>query len=208
VSVVAASLGAGQVAASLGAGQVAASLGAGQVAASLGAGQNAAAYAEVHVTIDERHCSWLITEAWWAKAFATPSFKQLVMWSTKIVPWAIALHLAQSLRSTWQGKGIRGKGEEQSPVLVKISSVITTIIRRVPAALALAVGLLLFPFVVSSYSVTAVWPNTEPKAAYLRKRNTAKPCWKYRRQHGPSTKSNPGGSYSLAITSNIGRSGQ
>lgn len=39
---------------------------------------------------------WLFCEAWWATAFATPSFGRLLSWSVHIVPWSIVLHFARS----------------------------------------------------------------------------------------------------------------
>jgi hypothetical protein len=38
---------------------------------------------------------WLFAEAWWAETFATPSFGQLVSWSFRAIPWAIATHATQ-----------------------------------------------------------------------------------------------------------------
>jgi hypothetical protein len=73
------------------------------LAASLGDGQAKPAEAEVEVTINGGRRSWLMTEAWWAEAFATPSYRQLVVWSTKIVPWAIGLHFARRLLSKLKG---------------------------------------------------------------------------------------------------------
>jgi hypothetical protein len=42
---------------------------------------------------------WLIAEGWWAESFPLPTYSELVSWSLRAVPWAIALHIAQRF---WQ----------------------------------------------------------------------------------------------------------
>jgi hypothetical protein len=44
--------------------------------------------------IDER---WIVVEGWWAEAFIAPPFSQLVGWSFRAIPWALAMHAAQGL---------------------------------------------------------------------------------------------------------------
>src|SRR5207244_8088597 len=38
---------------------------------------------------------WLLAEGWWADSFPAPTYSELVSWSFRAVPWAIALHIAQ-----------------------------------------------------------------------------------------------------------------
>ncbi len=47
--------------------------------------------------VDER---WVVVEGWWAEAFIAPSFSQLVGWSFRAVPWALAMHAAQGLHQS------------------------------------------------------------------------------------------------------------
>ena len=42
--------------------------------------------------VDER---WILVEGWWAEAFSAPSFSQLVGWSFRAIPGALAMHAAQ-----------------------------------------------------------------------------------------------------------------
>ena len=42
---------------------------------------------------------WLLAEGWWADSFPAPTYSELVSWSFRAVPWAIALHIAQRF---WQ----------------------------------------------------------------------------------------------------------
>jgi hypothetical protein len=44
--------------------------------------------------VDER---WVVVEGWWAEAFFAPAFPQLVGWSFRAVPWALAMHAAHGL---------------------------------------------------------------------------------------------------------------
>ena len=45
-----------------------------------------------------REHTWLLAESWWAQAFVTPRYGQLVRWSLQAVPWTIASHFATRLR--------------------------------------------------------------------------------------------------------------
>src|SRR5262249_34115912 len=55
--------------------------------------------------VDER---WIVVEGWWAEAFTAPSFSQLVGWSFRAIPWALAMHAAQRLhRSHEETDGYR-----------------------------------------------------------------------------------------------------
>lgn len=38
---------------------------------------------------------WLLAEGWWAGSFPAPSYRELVSWSVRAVPWSIAIHIAQ-----------------------------------------------------------------------------------------------------------------
>jgi hypothetical protein len=57
--------------------------------------EESAAHAVVRIRgegIDER---WIVVEGWWAGAFIAPSFSQLVGWSFRAIPGALAMHAAQ-----------------------------------------------------------------------------------------------------------------
>jgi hypothetical protein len=58
-------------------------------------GDDSAAHAVVRIRgdgIDER---WIVVEGWWAEAFIAPAFSQLVGWSFRAIPGALAMHAAQ-----------------------------------------------------------------------------------------------------------------
>ena len=38
---------------------------------------------------------WLLSEGWWADAFPAPSYRELVSWSVRALPWSIATHIAE-----------------------------------------------------------------------------------------------------------------
>src|SRR5262245_59327984 len=58
----------------------------------LGKGQFEAAVLVRAVDHSER---WLLSEAWWADAFPAPSYRELVIWSTRALPWSIVTHVAE-----------------------------------------------------------------------------------------------------------------
>src|SRR5262249_5417851 len=73
----------------------------------------------------------IVVEGWWAEAFTAPSFSQLVGWSFRAIPWALAMHAAQRLhRSHEETDGYR------------------RLIRRAGAVAHALLALVLAPFVV------------------------------------------------------------
>src|SRR2546421_7913720 len=38
---------------------------------------------------------WILAEGWWADAFPAPSYRELLRWSTKALPWSIVTHVAE-----------------------------------------------------------------------------------------------------------------
>jgi hypothetical protein len=38
---------------------------------------------------------WLFSEGWWANAFPAPSYRELVSWSVRALPWSVATHIAE-----------------------------------------------------------------------------------------------------------------
>jgi fumarate reductase subunit D len=55
---------------------------------------------------DQRE-KWLLAEGWWADSFPAPTYSELVSWSFRALPWAIALHIAQRF---WQTNPKASKG--------------------------------------------------------------------------------------------------
>ncbi len=78
--------------------------------------------------VDER---WVVVEGWWAEAFIAPSFSQLVGWSFRAVPWALAMHAAQGVHKSDDDTG----GREQ-------------VVRRIGGVVRGIFLLLLAPFIV------------------------------------------------------------
>jgi hypothetical protein len=46
---------------------------------------------------------WLLTEAWWAEAFALPRFRELAFWGFAVLPWTVVAHFAARLQQAWHG---------------------------------------------------------------------------------------------------------
>ena len=57
------------------------------------------------VAVDIRYAGkterWLLAEGWWAESFPAPTYAELVSWSVRAIPWAIALYIAQRY---WQAE--------------------------------------------------------------------------------------------------------
>ena len=53
--------------------------------------------AEAHLIIDygEQQERWLLREGWWAESFPPPTYRELVSWSLRALPWAVALNVAR-----------------------------------------------------------------------------------------------------------------
>jgi hypothetical protein len=77
---------------------------------------------------------WLVSEGWWAESFLAPSYRELVSWSFRAIPWALTTHIAQRY---WLAKSGR------TPKGVAITL----------ALLKLIVGLLLAPFLILALAV-------------------------------------------------------
>ena len=72
---------------------------------------SAAKPAEAHLRIEQIGRSpeerWLLSESWWAESFPQPTDRELVSWSLRALPWAVALHFA---RGYWREGAARGRG--------------------------------------------------------------------------------------------------
>ena len=44
--------------------------------------------------------NWLLAEGWWADTFPTLSYRELVTWTARALPWSVSLHIAQRYWST------------------------------------------------------------------------------------------------------------
>src|SRR5436190_5952747 len=53
---------------------------------------DARAQMEVRLGDGER---WLFAEGWWAQSFRAPTYRQLVSWGFRALPWALAIRVAQ-----------------------------------------------------------------------------------------------------------------
>ena len=51
--------------------------------------------AAVLLRADRTEQRWLLSEGWWADAFPAPSYRELVSWSVRALPWSIATHVAE-----------------------------------------------------------------------------------------------------------------
>src|SRR5437667_10380186 len=59
---------------------------------------DARAQMEVRMGDGER---WLFAEGWWAQSFRAPTYRELVSWGFRALPWALAIRVAQRY---WQAK--------------------------------------------------------------------------------------------------------
>lgn len=64
---------------------------------------------------------WLLSEGLWADAFAAPSYRQLVSWSLRALPWAIAFFILQRHWSAAQRGGRAGKVVAAAASFVRLS---------------------------------------------------------------------------------------
>src|SRR5262249_24891920 len=65
--------------------------------------------AVVRLSADDHTERWLLREGLWAGAFPAPSYRQLLSWSVKALPWSIVTHFGERYwqsvgraRSSWQ----------------------------------------------------------------------------------------------------------
>jgi hypothetical protein len=65
---------------------------------SIPADDDARAEMEVRLGDSER---WLFAEGWWAQSFRAPTYRELVSWGFRALPWALAIRVAQR---HWQAK--------------------------------------------------------------------------------------------------------
>ena len=74
--------------------------------------------AEVWLQSGHDEKPWLLADGWWADAFLPPSYKELVSWSIRALPWAIAIHIAQGY---WQlqEKAEAAKATQEVPTFLR-----------------------------------------------------------------------------------------
>lgn len=97
--------------------------------------------AEVWLQSSHEEKPWLLADGWWADAFLPPSYKELVSWSIRALPWAIAIHIAQGY---WQvhEKAEAAKATEGAPRLLRhsLSHIVASSIAVIQLLFALALA--------------------------------------------------------------------
>lgn len=73
---------------------------------------------------------WLLSECWWADTFPAPSYRELVSWSVRALPWSIATYIAVRY---WQAYS-----REQDPTLAKRTLAIAKALGQLSVALVFA----------------------------------------------------------------------
>jgi hypothetical protein len=58
-------------------------------------GDDTAAEARLTIGYGEQSERWLVREGWWAESFPPPTYRELVSWGLRSLPWAVALHVAR-----------------------------------------------------------------------------------------------------------------
>lgn len=94
----------------------------------------------------EQSEKWLLAEGWWADSFPAPTYSELVSWSFRAVPWAVALHIAQRY---WQTDPKASKGAwlraGAKAAAVLLGAMALTPLFMILLALTLVLGLLPIP---------------------------------------------------------------
>lgn len=89
---------------------------------------------------------WLLSEGWWADAFLAPSYRELVSWSVRALPWSVALHVAQGHWQTAAGQGTLRKVTAGATSTVKLLiALLISPVFILLLALSLLLGLLPIP---------------------------------------------------------------
>jgi fumarate reductase subunit D len=101
---------------------------------------------------------WLLSEGLWADTFVAPSYGELVSWSLRALPWAIAIHIGQRYWHAAEQRGTRRK------VVAAATSVI-----QLSVALALAPVLILLLGLVLPFGLI---PIPQLRAAILAAQST------------------------------------
>jgi hypothetical protein len=63
---------------------------------------------------------WLLVDGWWADAFLPPSYRELVSWSVRALPWAIAVHIAQRFWQTARHNNTWAKAAATALAIVQL----------------------------------------------------------------------------------------
>jgi uncharacterized membrane protein YidH (DUF202 family) len=69
---------------------------------------------EILIRADGEEERWLLAEGWWAGSFPAPTYRELVSWSVRAVPWSIAIHIAQRY---WQEQS---RGSVQTKFIIAL----------------------------------------------------------------------------------------
>jgi hypothetical protein len=64
----------------------------------------------VRLRAGDREERWLLAEGWWADAFLAPSYRELVSWSVRALPWSIALYVLQRYWQAVEREGVFTRG--------------------------------------------------------------------------------------------------
>lgn len=104
------------------------------------------AEAAVRISTDEHEELWLLSEGWWADTFPAPSYRELVSWGVRAVPWAVAVHIAQRY---WQKAAGRSGPRRFLPIALAVLQLLLALalapVFIVVLALTLVLGLLPIP---------------------------------------------------------------
>ncbi|HYG25166.1 MAG TPA: hypothetical protein VEH04_20550 [Verrucomicrobiae bacterium] len=103
------------------------------------------ASAIVSLQLPDGEQTWLIADGWWADVFLPPSYKELVSWSGRALPWAIALHIAQSHWQLREQKGWRKAWGVAVTVLKLLAALVLAPVFVFGLAISLVIGALPIP---------------------------------------------------------------
>ncbi|MEE8602972.1 hypothetical protein [Euzebya tangerina] len=106
----------------------------------------AVSYVDARVSIGDAVADVRFQEGWWARAFAPPSFAEVVHWSTTVLPWVLLTHL-RTVYDRARGRVVRSAGA---------SRLVLGLGQSVVALLVLLCGLLATPLLVALMGVVLV----------------------------------------------------
>src|SRR5262245_30763193 len=137
---------------------------------------------EAILTLREKDQSerWLLAEAWWAEAFQSPTYRELLSWSVRALPWAVAAHIAQ--RYWWVTTSREGRAARLGRIIASVQLIVVLFISPLLIGL-LGIGALLGlvpkfrPFVLGIQSTLTAsvgdclaFVESPIRAAYIRTR--------------------------------------
>jgi hypothetical protein len=115
-----------------------------------GQSSDAPAQVEVRLSTDDHAERWLLAEGWWAESFRPPSYRELVSWSARALPWSVAIHVAARY---WRAAPRKSSGAKHLALAIAFGQLLVALVFTpvfiVFLALIIVLGLIPIPQVRS-----------------------------------------------------------